>query len=145
MQQRVDGLNLQKGYIALFVCLSTKAVHIEAVGDLTTDSFIAALRFFSARHGAPRHIYRDNGTNFAVELVENLTKHEYYGFPYQLMKPSLYYLSKSSKYWYFIPPSSPHFGADVLSVPEENPSTSNHRDRWELIQNIKRGFGRSGV
>ncbi|GFW00275.1 hypothetical protein TNCV_4354721 [Trichonephila clavipes] len=29
---------------------------------------------------------------------------------------------------------------DVLSVPEELPSTSNHRDRWELLQNIKRGF-----
>ncbi|GFU35046.1 uncharacterized protein TNCV_4278521 [Trichonephila clavipes] len=44
--------------------LATKAVHIEAVGDLTTDSFIAALRRFSARRGAPRHIYSDNGTNF---------------------------------------------------------------------------------
>ncbi|GFY01829.1 alpha-tocopherol transfer protein-like protein [Trichonephila clavipes] len=28
----------------------------------------------------------------------------------------------------------------LLSVPEELPSTSNHRDRWELLQNIKRGF-----
>ncbi|GFV42123.1 uncharacterized protein TNCV_3544501 [Trichonephila clavipes] len=43
---------------------TTKAVHIEAVGDLTTYSFIAALRRFSARRGAPRHIYNDNGTNF---------------------------------------------------------------------------------
>ncbi|GFU66615.1 integrase catalytic domain-containing protein [Trichonephila clavipes] len=58
------GTKSTKGYIALFVCLATKAVHIEAVGDLTTDSFIAALRRFSARRGAPRHIYSDNGTNF---------------------------------------------------------------------------------
>ncbi|GFT28817.1 integrase catalytic domain-containing protein [Trichonephila clavipes] len=94
------GTKSTKGYIALFVCLATKAVHIEAVGDLTTDSFIAALRRFSARRGAPRHFPR-----------------------------------------HFIPPSSPHFGGDVLlSVPEELPSTSNHRDRWELLQNIKRGF-----
>ncbi|GFT30807.1 uncharacterized protein TNCV_2726881, partial [Trichonephila clavipes] len=42
---KVEGLNLQKGYIALLVCLATKAVHITAVGDLT-DSFIAALRRF---------------------------------------------------------------------------------------------------
>ncbi|GFV66908.1 integrase catalytic domain-containing protein [Trichonephila clavipes] len=28
----------------------------------------------------------------------------------------------------------------LLSVPEEIPSTSNHRDRWVLLQNIKRGF-----
>ncbi|GFV23379.1 uncharacterized protein TNCV_4780921 [Trichonephila clavipes] len=46
-----------------------------------------------------------------------------------------YYLSKSSIDWHFIPPSSPYFG-----VPEELPSTSNHRDRCELLQNIKRGF-----
>ncbi|GFU99611.1 histone-lysine N-methyltransferase SETMAR [Trichonephila clavipes] len=31
-------------------------------------------------------------------------------------------------------------GDVLLSVPEELPSTSNHRDRWELLQNIKRGF-----
>ncbi|GFS85310.1 integrase catalytic domain-containing protein [Trichonephila clavipes] len=170
------GAKSTKGYIALFVCLATKAVHIEAVGDLTTDSFIAALRRFSARRGAPRHIYSDNGTNFV------------------------------GAHWHFIPPSSPHFGGiwesgirsvkfhlkrvlgetiltfeelttlltqivgllnsrrlsyvndsdiecistltpshfltgDVLlSVPEELPSTSNHRDRCELLQNIKRGF-----
>ncbi|GFX94755.1 uncharacterized protein TNCV_1636171 [Trichonephila clavipes] len=58
------GTKSTKGYIALFVCLATKAVHIEAVIDLTIDSFIAALRHFSARRGAPRHIYSDNGTNF---------------------------------------------------------------------------------
>ncbi|GFU42719.1 hypothetical protein TNCV_3139191 [Trichonephila clavipes] len=82
------GTKSTKGYIALFVCLATKAVHIEAVGDLTTDSFIAALRRFSASSWAPCHIYSDNGTNF-VELVENLTKYGSYGCPYQLMKPSL--------------------------------------------------------
>ncbi|GFS94546.1 DUF1758 domain-containing protein [Trichonephila clavipes] len=35
-----------------------------------------------------------------------------------------------------------HFltGDVLLSVPEELPSSSNHRNRWELLQNIKRGF-----
>ncbi|GFT74785.1 integrase catalytic domain-containing protein [Trichonephila clavipes] len=58
------GTKFTKGYIALFICLAIKAVHIEAVGDLTTDSFIAALRRFSARRGALHHIYSDNETNF---------------------------------------------------------------------------------
>ncbi|GFX26406.1 hypothetical protein TNCV_950041 [Trichonephila clavipes] len=31
-------------------------------------------------------------------------------------------------------------GVVHISVPEELPSTCNHRDRWEFIQNIKRGF-----
>ncbi|GFR15207.1 integrase catalytic domain-containing protein [Trichonephila clavata] len=134
------GTKSTKGYIALFVCLATKAVHIEAVGDLTTDSFIAALRRFSARRGAPRHIYSDNGTNFvgARRKLDDIRK-LWLSLPTN--ESISYYLSKSSIDWHFIPPSSPHFGGDVLlSVPEELPSTSNHRNRWELLQNIKRGF-----
>ncbi|GFY01615.1 integrase catalytic domain-containing protein [Trichonephila clavipes] len=173
------GTKSTKGYIALFVCLATKAVHIEAVGDLTTDSFIAALRRFSARRGAPRHIYSDNGTNF-VGARRKLDEIRKLWLSLPTNEAISYYLSKSSIDWHFIPPSSPHFGelttlltqiegllnsrplsyvndsdiecistltpshfltGDVLlSVPEELPSTSNHRDRWELLQNIKRGF-----
>ncbi|GFY21095.1 hypothetical protein TNCV_3991391 [Trichonephila clavipes] len=98
-----------KGYIALFVCLATKAVHIEAVGDLTTDSFIAALRRFSARRGAPRHIYSDNGTNFVgarlkLDEIRNLW------LSLSTNEAISYYLSKSSIDWHFILPSSSHFG-----------------------------------
>ncbi|GFQ71637.1 hypothetical protein TNCT_35381 [Trichonephila clavata] len=133
------GTKSTKGYIALFICLATKAVHIEAVGDLTTDSFITALRRFSARRGAPHHIYSDNGTNFvgARRKLDDIRK---LWFSLPTNEPISYYLSKSSIDWHFIPPSSPHFGGDVLSVPEELPSASNHRNRWELLQDIKRGF-----
>ncbi|XP_033317568.1 uncharacterized protein LOC117215301 [Bombus bifarius] len=41
-----------------------KAVHIELVGDLTSEAFIAALRRFIARRGFCVTIYSDNGTNF---------------------------------------------------------------------------------
>ncbi|GFV45900.1 integrase catalytic domain-containing protein [Trichonephila clavipes] len=175
------GTKSTKGYIALFVCLATKAVHIEAVGDLTTDSFIAALRRFSARRGAPRHIYSDNGTNF-VGARRKLDEIRKLWFSLPTNEAISYYLSKSSIDWHFIPPSSPHFdilelttlltqiegllnsrplsyvndshiecistltpshfltGDVLLSVPEELPSTSNDRNRWELLQSIKRGF-----
>ena len=53
-----------KGYIAIFVCFVTKAVHIEVVTSLTTEAFLAALRRFIARRGKPRTICPDNGTNF---------------------------------------------------------------------------------
>ncbi|GFX45687.1 integrase catalytic domain-containing protein [Trichonephila clavipes] len=123
------GTKSTKGYIALFVCLATKAIHIEAVGDLTTDSFIAALRRFSASCGAPRHIHSDNETNF-VGARRKLD---------EIRKPLSYVNDSDIECISTLTPSH-FFTGDVLSVPEELPSTSNHRDRWELLQNIKRGF-----
>lgn len=58
------GIKTTKGYVAVFVCMVTKAVHLELVSDLTTPSFIAAIQRMAARRGAPRHIYSDNGRNF---------------------------------------------------------------------------------
>ena len=40
-----------------------KAVHLEAVSDMTSDAFIATLYRFVARRGHPL-IWSDNGTNF---------------------------------------------------------------------------------
>lgn len=53
-----------KGYIALFVCLVTKALHLELVGDLSTDGFLAAFRRFVARRGICKELWSDNGSNF---------------------------------------------------------------------------------
>ncbi|XP_035231796.1 uncharacterized protein LOC118203622 [Stegodyphus dumicola] len=36
------GVRTVKIYVCVFVCFSTKAVHLEQVGDMMTDSFIAA-------------------------------------------------------------------------------------------------------
>ncbi|EFN64680.1 hypothetical protein EAG_00076, partial [Camponotus floridanus] len=53
-----------KSYISLFVCFTSKAIHLEAVSDLSSASFIAALRRFTGRRGYPQRIYCDNATNF---------------------------------------------------------------------------------
>ena len=50
-----------KAYLAVFVCFSTKAAHLEVVSDLTTD---ACLRRFISRRGLPSEIHSDNGGNF---------------------------------------------------------------------------------
>ncbi|XP_058816938.1 uncharacterized protein LOC131680236 [Topomyia yanbarensis] len=50
-------------FVAIFVCLVTKAVHIECVGDLSTNSFLAALKRFVARRGKLELIECDNATS----------------------------------------------------------------------------------
>uniref|UniRef100_A0A2S2R538 Integrase catalytic domain-containing protein n=1 Tax=Sipha flava TaxID=143950 RepID=A0A2S2R538_9HEMI len=53
-----------KSYIAVFVCFSTRVVHLEQVSGLSSDDFIAALTRFITRRGPCLHLYSDNGTNF---------------------------------------------------------------------------------
>lgn len=52
-----------KAYIALIVCFSTSAVHLELVTDCTTDAFIAAYKRFTSRRGICSTLSSDCGTN----------------------------------------------------------------------------------
>lgn len=56
--------SLVKRWVALFTCLSVRAVHLEIVHSLSTKSCIMAIRRFVARRGSPAAFYSDNGTNF---------------------------------------------------------------------------------
>ena len=53
-----------KAYICVFVCMSTKAVHLEVTSDLTTETFIPCLKRFIARRNCPTSIFSDSGPNF---------------------------------------------------------------------------------
>ena len=53
-----------KGYLAVFICLASKAVHLEVVSSLSTGAFIAALKHFISRRNKPQHMYSDHGSNF---------------------------------------------------------------------------------
>jgi len=44
--------------------MSTKAVHLKLVSDLSSTAFIKALRRFVAIRGRCARLYSDNGTNF---------------------------------------------------------------------------------
>ncbi|XP_072766646.1 uncharacterized protein [Anoplolepis gracilipes] len=53
-----------KAYIAVFICMIVKAVHLEVVSDMTTDIFIGVFKRFISRRGKPSDVFSDNGTNF---------------------------------------------------------------------------------
>lgn len=102
------GAKSYKAYIALFICLATKAIHIEAVSDMSSPSFIAAYRRFCARRGFPLHVYSDNGTNF-VGASKTLRKEaglELLKVPEDLVNE----IANEGSKWHFIPPAAPHFG-----------------------------------
>ncbi|GAB0086425.1 hypothetical protein DMENIID0001_004870 [Sergentomyia squamirostris] len=95
-----------KTYVAVYVCLTTKAIHLEVVGNLTTESFIASLKRFIARRGIPTHMYSDNATNFkgACTLLEAF-------FEALENDPQLHHtLAERRMTWHFNPPRSPHHG-----------------------------------
>ncbi|XP_055715180.1 uncharacterized protein LOC129809397 [Phlebotomus papatasi] len=95
-----------KTYICAFVCFATKAIHLEVVGDLTTNSFIAALRRFISRRSAPSQIYCDNATNFrgADAILKQLF--------IQLKSENSFHDECVAKgiTFHFMPPRSPHHG-----------------------------------
>jgi len=55
---------ITKGYVLVFVCFSTRAVHLEPTSDLTTEKFLAAFARFVSRRGCPRQVQSDNGKTF---------------------------------------------------------------------------------
>ena len=98
-----------KTYLALFVCFTSKAVHIEVIEDLSTADFLAGLKRFISRRGSPAEIHSDNGENF-VGAKNDL--HQLYQFlQSDLTQSSIanYLLSKCIQ-WHCIPERSPHFG-----------------------------------
>lgn len=97
-----------KCYIALFVCLTIKAYHLELVENLTTEAFIAAFRRFTARRGIPTDLYMDNGTYFAGAKNElpRLLLEETSGCSKEIVQS----LRNDGTQFHFIPPHAPHFG-----------------------------------
>ncbi|XP_023245548.1 uncharacterized protein LOC111642949 [Copidosoma floridanum] len=96
-----------KGYIAVFVCLATKVLHLELVGNLSAASFLGALHRFAGRRGRPGEIWSDNATCFRradVELRDALLTAE---LDWGLVAGSL---ADQGIAWKFIPPGAPHFG-----------------------------------
>ncbi|XP_055526926.1 uncharacterized protein LOC129719558 [Wyeomyia smithii] len=92
-------------YVAIFVCLSVKAVHIEIVPDLTSAACINAIKRCVARRGRLIELRCDNATAFVGadremrELRRQVLTNEW----------EQYCLSEGINFK-FVPARSPHFG-----------------------------------
>ncbi|XP_033218431.1 uncharacterized protein LOC117173894 [Belonocnema kinseyi] len=98
-----------KVYGSVFVCMATKAVHIEVASGLSVEDFLACFRRFISIRGKPQKVYSNNGTNFVganSELRKIYDLHETKEFQESIQN---YAVSERIK-WDFNPPLSPHFG-----------------------------------
>lgn len=97
-----------KKWVAVFVCMATKAVHLELVDGLSTQDFIKAFIRFTSLRGKCTHLWSDHGTNFvgANAELERMAKSwadsdtDAYRDLRENMKVN----------WHFITPSAPHQG-----------------------------------
>ncbi|GFS99801.1 integrase catalytic domain-containing protein [Trichonephila clavipes] len=104
-----EGLLLQD---RILTCAVYRAIHLELLTSVSTESFLLGLRRFIARRGRPSVIYSDNGTNFkgAYRLYQkvNLEKLK-----------NVEELNPIS--WKFIPPQVPWWGDDVEDLEPPTP------------------------
>lgn len=92
--------------MAVFVCFTTKAVHLELVADLSTAKFLQALRRFVSRRGLCAELYSDNGRNFvgASNELRRLVKSK------EHTEAVAEACVENGIRWRFNPPSASHFG-----------------------------------
>ncbi|XP_062700173.1 uncharacterized protein LOC134284839 [Aedes albopictus] len=103
----VRGVKMTKGYIVVFVCMATKAVHFEVASDLLTNTFICALKRFISRRSHPNKIWSDCDTNF-VDTDRWLK--EIQGARQTHNEAAGRFLSNLGIKWVFNTPSAPHRG-----------------------------------
>ncbi|XP_016522520.1 uncharacterized protein LOC107834976 [Poecilia formosa] len=94
-----------KRWAVMFSCMSTRAVHIELIESMSTDSFINAPRRLFAIRGPARQIRSDCGTNFVGAARALKMSKTDLGF--QNIEN---YLSQQNCSWIFNPPHASHMG-----------------------------------
>ncbi|XP_064646159.1 uncharacterized protein LOC135499344 [Lineus longissimus] len=94
-----------KRYGCIFTCHVTRAIHIEILLSMDTDSLINGLRRFTARRGNPARIRSDNGTNFTGgdnELRKSISEWN--------QSTTDKFLAQKGIQWVYNPAAASHFG-----------------------------------
>ena len=99
------GRRCSKRYICLFVCMATRAVHLECAHSLEMDSFLLAFHRFTSRRTLPEDVYSDNGANFVGAARELRLLVESWDKAHLQSK-----LARRGVRWHFNPPAASHQG-----------------------------------
>ena len=99
------GRRQQKRYGCIFTCMTCRAVHLEVLDSMDTDSFINALVRFTSRRGNPGTISCDNGTNFVG--AERVLRESMEDWDQQRLGS---FMSQRGIEWRFNPPAASHMG-----------------------------------
>ena len=91
----------EKLWCFLFICMTTRAVHIEIVSSMDTSLCVMGIERFIARRGTPSVIWSDNGTNFVGAEKELLNCIQSWN---DQAPPEL---AKKAIKWKFNPPAAP--------------------------------------
>ena len=107
MQVRIAGgrgVKSRPAYVAIFVCMATKAIYLKVVTDYTTGAFLAAFSRFCSRRSISTGMYSDRDTDFKgasrelsqafVAVCSNVSLHARF--------------ASDHIRWSFIPPAVPH-------------------------------------
>ena len=96
-------------HICIFVCFSTKAVHLEVLSSQTTQALLACLDRFTSRRNCPQVIYSDNGPAYVG--AKNILKQLYTFLRSEDTSSEVHqHLLRQQVEWNTIPARSPHFG-----------------------------------
>ncbi|XP_029170330.1 uncharacterized protein LOC114940017 [Nylanderia fulva] len=101
------GHKATKGFIVVFVCLASRAVHLDVASDYSADAFIAALRRLISRRGVCISLYSDCGTNFvgADRQLNSL-----FSAASADGRRIASFAAQEKIQWHFNPPAAPNFG-----------------------------------
>ena len=92
----------RKIWVLIFVCLTSRAIHLEVLPFMDTSSFRNALQRFICMRGTPKLIRSDNGSNIVStksQIMESVSITEVQD-----------QLEKKGIEWLFNPPHASHFG-----------------------------------
>lgn len=116
--------SLEKMYVCLYTCLTTRALHLELVENLSAGAFLNSFIRFTSRRGIPKLMRSDCGSNF--KQGERIIAARYEN-DHTTGNSLMSYCATEKIKWVFNPPGAPWMGG-----------------AWErLVGSVKKAFNKS--